>query len=491
MRAPSQLTEFIVRNERLLRALLLVAVAASVLALGSHLIVFSDDKKTLAIGALIVLLPFMLYAAVVKPLIFPFTIFVLLVPFDDLLRVDPQLGTLTKLVALCAGAALVFWLVRSRRFATPSKAVFFWLALLVFMALSVMWAIDSKDAITKLDTYIQLFLLYVVISLMPIAEDEYRIFLSTVALSGVAAAIYSVYLYHTGAFVQHADIQGVLSSRLLVQFGDNKLGPDDFSATLLLPIAVVMTSALRQPWSLKKLAYIGIFILMIGGLYVNGSRGALLAFACMVGYMIWRSRFKLQLITLSLLALGSSFLMPTSPWARFASAADTGGAGRLSIWLVGFNAFKRHWLAGAGVGNFPTAYDQSFIQVYQKYYANWHRAPHDMLVEFSVELGIIGIILLLTAWYVQMRSLRMIGPSNQLFDMRIALEAAMVSVFVAGLLVSVMTAKCTWLLFSLMAATRALAVSRAPSLLAQPLTHPHARELQYIRQPIVKEPVNA
>jgi O-antigen ligase len=418
----------------------------------------TGSKTHFVEGLIIAILPIATYAAIKRPFIFPFGLYVLLVPYDSLLKFDPRFGTVTKLVAMSAGVALVFWLMRNKRCMSLHKSAIPWLALLVWMALSVFWALDQNEAASRLATYAELVVLYLVISLIPLVEQEYKVLLITVALSGVAAAAYGVYLYHTGAFTQYSETNGVMTSRLLVRFGGtDKWSPDELSAALLLPVALVMNAALKRPWSLAKMGLIGLFIVLVGGMYVNGSRGALVALAAMVGYMILRSRFKSQLVSLSVLALGVSFLMPTSPWARFATAASTGGSGRIPIWKVGLAAFKQHWLIGAGVGNFPTAYDQSFIGVYQSHFANWDRAPHNTPLEFGVELGVIGLALLFTGWIMQMRSLRDIELSSRFYDTRIALEAAVLAVFIAGLFVGIMSDKFLWLLFGVMAVTRTMA----------------------------------
>jgi O-antigen ligase len=359
------------------------------------------------------------------------------------------------------------------------------------MSLSVFWALDPPTAASKLATYAQLITLYLVISLMPVSKEEYRAFLFTVVLSGVVAAAYSVYLYHRGIHVQNAPFGGTQSSRLMIKFGQDKIDPNEFSATFLLPIAIVMTWALRRSWSLTKVGLIGVFLVLIGGMYANGSRGAFVALAAMAGYMILRSRFKFQLVTLSLVALGATFFGKASIWARFASAEATGGAGRLDIWKVGFEAFKRHWLVGAGTGNFPHAYNESFISVYQTYYAHWWRAPHNNLVEASVELGVIGVVLLLCAWYTQWRSLRMIGSSSRLYDMRIALEGALGALFVASLFIEPMSGKFLWLAFEVVAVTRSFALLTAPAAGSRLLDYLGPRPEPHFVEPALKEPVNA
>jgi hypothetical protein len=81
-----------------------------------------------------------------------------------------------------------------------------------------------------------------------------------------------------------------------------------------------------------------------------------------------------------------------------------------------------------------------------------------------VELGIIGLVLVLGFWFSNLFSLRHIRPDNEWYDFRIALEAATIGLFVAALSVDLIWFKLTWLLFGTIAQLRALTIGvRAPA----------------------------
>ena len=194
------------------------------------------------------------------------------------------------------------------------------------------------------------------------------------------------------------------------------------------------------------------------GIILSQSRGAVLAMAVILVYFFVRSRARLRLAAFTILTLLSAVvLVPGTPlWSRFAEALSTGGAGRTSIWRVGLMAFKSHWLFGAGYGNFADAYDQAFLQTPHQIWteAEWHRASHSLLIGTSVELGLIGLALLLAAWASQFNMLRNIAPTEPEYPMRVALEAAVIGTFVAALFLDVMIFKYVWLIFMLMALVR-------------------------------------
>ena len=456
----ARLSDFVSRNSKLIQVLALVTVVALVFALGSHLVVYADDKKTLAIGIVVLLVPLLLYMAVARPFVFPVSLYVLLVPFDNLLSLDPRYGTLTKLVAICAGMALVFSLIRHRRYIPLPRVALLWLGLLMWMSLTVFWALDSVQAITKLLTYTELILLYLVISITPLTMADFKIFSTAVVLGATFASLYAIHLFHSGVGVQTAEIAQQLTSRVFVRVGDSHIDPNAFAAALLLPISLVMMLILQRKWSLTKLSLLGLLMVLLGGAYVSASRGAMLAIGVMMVYLLIRSRFKAQVLFFSIVGLSAALIL-TNPFARFGDAIRTGGAGRLSIWKVGLDAFRHHWLVGAGVGNFPFAYDKSFIAIYQTYNAGWHRASHDLIILMAVELGIVGLALGLIAWYQQWRMLSYIQKTDQFYNLRVAFESAIVGLFVASLFLQNLEDKYIWLAFSLMSAARTLTLTMA------------------------------
>ena len=437
-------------------------VAAFVAAISSLLIngAIATSKKEIAAAAVLAAIPLMLYGAVRKPFVFPMSLYAVLVPFDNLLALDPRYGTLTKLVAICAGAAFVFLFLRTQRIISPDRVVFAWLGLLVWMALSVFWAVDPDTAVSTLVTYAELILLYVVVSIAPVTRLDFNIFGGAIVVGALASSIYAIHLFHSGIDIHNAQIGQQLTSRVIVQAGEARIDPNAFAAALLFPISLVFMLVLQKRWSLSKLALFGLLLILLGGVYVTSSRGAIVALGALMLYLIFKSRYRAQVLSFSVVGLAAVMVL-TNPFARFGNALQTGGAGRLSIWKVGLEALKQYWFAGAGVGNFPYAYDQSFITTYERVYAQWHRVAHNTPLTLAVELGIVGLAVGLLGWYLQYRTLHFVRRYDSLYDLRVALEGGLVALFVASLFLSNFVDKYVWLGFSLMAAARSLALARA------------------------------
>jgi O-antigen ligase len=314
-----------------------------------------------------------------------------------------------------------------------------------------------------LPTYVGLFLLYIVLSLVPPERKDYIVLLCAMVIGSVAASAYGVVVFHAQSV---ADAQALADNlgRLSVHIGDNTIDPNAYSDAILLPFCILLMWGLRSNYFLYKLAAIAGLGTMLAAVYVSASRGAILAIGAALLYLIVRSRYRIQLLVAAVVPAVVGLSASSSLLDRFADTQRTGGAGRLGIWSVGMEAFKQHWLTGAGVGNYRALYDTFFIHVYQAYSGGWSRPAHNLIVQVMVELGVIGLALVLAFWFSNLFSLRHIRPGDEWYDFRIALEAATIGLFIAALSVDLIWFKLTWLLFGSVAQLRALTIgARAPA----------------------------
>jgi len=441
------------------RAGLLVIALLALFAVAASLIM-DGSKRAMVAAFVAAALPVCVYLAIRKPLIFPFCLYVALIPFDNIMEIQ-SFGTVTKLLAICSGAAFILAIARSKKMQTPPLAAGLWVSFFLWASVTTLWAISPVDSLIRLATYVQLIILYVVVSAMPATEFDLKVLVWATILGSLAAAVYGYYLFHSG--------QGVLLSRSgydviereFVKSGDQTIDPNHFGNALLLPISIVAMLTLRQRFGLQKIVFFLVMLVLMLGVYVSGSRGAICSVGVVIGYLFLRTRFKLQIALACGALVGLSFLMPTSPWVRFTTAVSTGGAGRVDIWKVGVQALKHYWFAGAGPANFQYAYDRSFIQVHQNYFAHWHRVSHNLIVGTSVELGVIGLILALAAWYAQWKMLTVVPKNSSLRDLATALEASVVGLLAAAMFVDMLPYKYMWLAFSLGAIVRTVAIKQS------------------------------
>lgn len=435
------------------------AVAAGVVAfaiVGSMLLSSGSMARAVLILGLAAS-PFLFYAAWVKPLVFPFGLYVLLIPFDNLLGTGP-FGTLTKLIGIAAGAVLFLAATRRRdamRLGRPTTYLF---VLFAWMLLSCLWALDQRAALEILPTYAAQMLLFCALAMTPITPAGLRTLFALTMLGGIAAAGYGANAFYHDPTLSAAATDPS-NARLILRSGLATIDPNHFANSLLLPASLVLMWGLRTRTGLVKLIALFAMATLVTGILLSGSREALVGLALILLYLLFRSPYRVQigLVTGLFIVLSSS--LQSSMWLRFAQLVSDGGSGRTSIWSVGFEAAKHRLLQGYGIGNFPQAYDIFYLGVHQTQPYGWGSPAHNLVLHYVVELGIVGFMLIAGFLWSEFRALRKIDKTNPLYDYRTTLEAALVALVAVSLTVDLFTYKYAWLAFSLIALIRNASVS--------------------------------
>jgi hypothetical protein len=71
------------------------------------------------------------------------------------------------------------------------------------------------------------------------------------------------------------------------------------------------------------------------------------------------------------------------------------------------------------------------------------------LVGTITELGVVGLVFVIAAWYVSFRQLKVIPKTSEWFGLRLAFEGVIVALFAMALTIDVMYIKYVWLAHSL------------------------------------------
>jgi exopolysaccharide production protein ExoQ len=409
------------------------------------------------------LLPLAGYLTLVRPMLFPYAFYVLLIPFDNLLNFSGS-GTLTKFLGMATGIVLFFYCLRIRRVVSPPPTLFILGIFLFWMVLSVSWAADQQNALSALAPYLGLALLYAALALTPLSVRDFRLLLFVVVAGGIASAAFGIHVFHDNPLLTQQD--NPLLRRLVVQVGNTTVDPNQFADALLFPIAALAMFGVRTKWISLKLVSLAGIGLMLDAIFLSGSREAIITVGVIFVYYLWRSRHRLQFFALALLAAIVGMANSGSLLARFSNAISTGGAGRTSVWKVGWETFKHNWLFGYGIGSFPASYDRYYLSVSQIYPDGWTRPAHNLLFHYGVELGIIGLALLVWFCVAQFLGLRDIDRSSPFYDYRVMLEGALLGVFVASMFIDLFSYKYAWLVFAMVVQLRSIAMvqgSRAPA----------------------------
>ncbi|MDE2573118.1 MAG: hypothetical protein KGM44_11460, partial [bacterium] len=248
-----------------------MAIAAVLVLVACAFLLSKGTPMRVAAAVALALGPAILLIGLTRPLLFPYGLYVLLIPFDNLLSVS-SFGTLTKLLGMLSGLAFVFWCLRVGRLETPPRSVMALGALLCWALFSVLWASSQTDAVNALPQYLSLALLYGMIAMMPVTRAEFRWLLALTVIGGAIAAAYGAHQFHTTTAVT---AQNALHGRLVVKIGNRSIDPNEFADAFLFPIAVLTMVTLRTRWlTLKSLGVAGIGM-MVAAIALSASREAL------------------------------------------------------------------------------------------------------------------------------------------------------------------------------------------------------------------------
>jgi O-antigen ligase len=395
-------------------------------------------------------------AALRWPYVFPYGLYIVLVPFDNMLKIGGG-GTLTKLLGLASIVVLLAHTFIVRRAATPPKALWLWCLFLLWNLIGVMWSPDLPTAMLYVQTLGSLILLYGVLAIAPLEEHELRTICTCIVVGGVAASLYGIYLLHNAP--QMAGDFG----RLMINVGERKIDPNHFANSLLAPIALAFVGLLvaRRPaaifFSLVALA------ILIAGVLISLSRETLLGCVVIAAVVILLSRRRLVGLAIGIPALVGIPLLVPQIGQRMSEAFTTGGAGRTAVWHVAWNAFLQRPLLGWGTSGSVDAYDVNFFTVYQPHSVGWIITPHNSALHVAVELGVVGLIIFTAVWFAMFRQLGDIPAGDRLSDVRVALTAALTALALVSFFIDLAAYKYLWLVFATVVQLRSVVRQRAPA----------------------------
>ncbi|GAC1568260.1 MAG: hypothetical protein NVS2B3_10920 [Vulcanimicrobiaceae bacterium] len=401
-----------------------------------------DAMVAVALAAIVATLPITLYLYLRWPLAVALVAYVLVAPFDSISRVG-SVGTLTKLLGIICAATTLFRLLYRRDALPFPRVVFAWLALVIWMAFTVSWAPSESTGFVVLGQYVALLALFALVSVSPVERAEVGAVLWAIVVAGAISSIYQVYLLRSGQAV----IEG--ESRVQLKLGAASIDPNDFASSLVLPIAIAVCFLVGYRSTGVRLGALALLVALAGGLAASGSRGGAIATAAAFLYLIVRSRQRVAVASLLALSFGTLAAINPGFFERFKLETIGEGAGRADIWRTGLRAIEGHVIQGWGIGAFPDAYDATHLLVATHYFRAdaWHLPPHNTPLMVLAELGAVGLVLWTIAVVQQFRLCRAAGDSPGSLELRYALEAAFIGVFVAGLTTANLNEKYSWICF--------------------------------------------
>lgn len=351
------------------------------------------------------------------------------IPIEEVIRL-PGLGTIARLFGLAAFSAWALSAFVAGKMRKPDTFHVFVYGLVLWVGLSLLWSLDAGTTIARIETFLQLLALTLIVWDLCDSKAKLRASLQALVLGLwiAAASVFINFLQGTEAYYGRFAASGAEPNYLSVTFA------------LGMPLAWYLSQhTSRRVLRVFNLMYLPVAAVAMG---LSGSRGGLLAALVAIGYiLITIPRLRATgLIALFIVAAGATIaiavVIPPTAVERFASLdeAITQGdllTGRVGIWREASEVILDHPLVGVGAGAtravLPTG-----------------KVGHNVAVTIQLELGIVGLALFGGIIALAVRHAGTLPrPDRRLW-------LAMLAVWGIGALsLSLETRKITWIIFSL------------------------------------------
>lgn len=281
--------------------------------------------------------------------------YVFAVPWEYSLDLGEPLGNVARIVGLLLLSAVLPAMLLPGRARMPGPLLWLVLALYLWFCCTVFWSMDSAVTIGKLRGYFQEMM--VVWMVWEFAESplDLRALLRATVLGGWLLAILTLVEFRSAASLIDAQVR-------FAAYGQD---PNDVARylDLGLPMAALL-GITEQHWAGKLVAYSYLPVAFLTGL-LTASRGGFLAAGVAIAgslLILLQGSGRVRWATLfAILAFpaGVWLLVPGKTLERLTTIPEQLAGGslnqRFEIWFLGWRAFVRNPLLGAGVGNFTLA----------------------------------------------------------------------------------------------------------------------------------------
>jgi O-antigen ligase len=391
---------------------------------------------------------------------------IFVIPWEGVIRI-PGLGTAAKALGLAVG---VFWLatiIITGRFRRPGPFHIVVALFVLWNAVSIFWSADINQSVARVATWVQLFVLVLVL---------WDLYTTRAALfAGLQAYVLGAYVAVASALANY--FAGDPYYSFYQRFSPAETtNPDGFGfiVALGIPLAWYLASSktmtgMSQPLRLINFAYIPVAFL---GIALSGTRTALIAAIPATAFglaSLTRLRPWARITTLLLISSAILILLPEIRPLRsfqrlgttYAEITEGDLNNRINNWREGLATFSEHPILGVGSSMYRSVNSLG-------------KVAHNSFLSVLVELGLIGFILfgaVLTIAFIQARA----QPN---WDSKFWFTTLMVWAIGSSTL-SWEYRKTTWLFLGLLIASAALnsrreqAMQRSQSIgpEAQALTH--------------------
>ena len=218
--------------------------------------------------------------------------------------------------------------------------------------------------------------------------------------------------------------------------------------TMFLSISIYFFVALHRYWpKWKSLIVLGAPITAIMGGMGSSSRGAILGFGAVIGWMLMWSKYRVRaLVVVAVLAFGVIFLLPEQQKVRFSQIGeDSSSTRRMTYWKDGLKIAAEHPVFGIGFEN--------WLPYYRTFYMSRGQVSHNPFIQAVSELGYPGlftycmliVMTLRTNWDTRKRAKKLGQHGRFIFFMGHGLDGALMGYLVSGFFVTVLYYPFFWI----------------------------------------------
>jgi O-antigen ligase len=265
-------------------------------------------------------------------------------------------------------------------------------------------------------------------------------------LGAAAAAGISVVLGLDTAYNASAADEG---GRSALKIGDYAANLNEFGAALVAPLALAMGGVIGFRRWFGQLLSMAAVAAIAAAIFFTVSRGALAAVLVAGAVFVFRFRLRWKILLIAALMIGLVVVLPSTFMDRILAIADkdTTGSGRTGIWGVALQALGTYGLVGGGFRSFGEVYGLTVpLNPNQG-----GRGAHNIYLGTWVELGIVGLVILLVAVTAPLWTAHRVRGSGARMIITHAAEAGCYGVLVAAFFSDVLWRKFFWLPYILLA----------------------------------------
>jgi len=322
-------------------------------------------------------------------------ILVFMIPWENMITTGTTVTTGARLFGLLVAGFWAGTVVSTGRFRKPHPLHVAAFLYVLWNAMTLFWTADVGRTAGRLQTYIQLLTMAIILWDLYTTPEALR--------AGLQAYVLGAWVAIVGTLANYLTNRGADGIRYAATgFNENYVGA---IMALGIPVAWYLSFSegrgpQRSVLRLLNNAYLPMAVLAI---LLTGSRAATLATVPALLFIVWSlSHVRVVQRAIIFAALASALLVlpplvPQLSLERLASTRTSAGSidlgARAEIWRDGIGVFLEHPLLGVGSGAFRPASELG-------------RAPHSSFLALLAELGIIGfgvfaMILIVAVYYAR------------------------------------------------------------------------------------------